>query len=509
MLDNTTFDYVIVGAGASGCVLANRLSASTATRVLLLEAGGPDAISTFADPGGFVELWGSDADWLINTEPQSGLGGRQILINQGKVVGGSTSLNAMMWVRGNRRNYDEWAARGNPGWSYEEVLPYFKKIEDYEGGASEFHGAGGPISVRDCPDRLARSEEFMAGATELGYDGPFWDTNGARQENGAGLLQFSITRDGRRASASQGYLDPIRSRPNLVVTLNAEVTRVLFQGTRVTGIEFVQQGQTRRVRVAREAILSAGAFQSPKLLMLSGIGPADYLRSLAIEPVVDLPGVGANLQDHLQLPVVYRSKIERPMTTALTGNVLFVRTREERKSASPDLQLNFSPSLPAPLSKMLNFGGPVVIFLPILVQPDSTGTVKLRSANPLDPPLVNPNYLQQAADARVLTRAVSLIRQLAQTSAFRDLNGGEIFPGEGAELESFARAQCSTLWHPAGTCQMGEGHDAVVDPELRVRGVDGLRVADASVMPRIPSGNTQAGCFMIGEKLADMILASQ
>ncbi|MGK3963979.1 GMC family oxidoreductase [Sorangium sp. So ce118] len=506
MKSASTYHYIVVGGGATGCVLANRLSADRDTRVLLLESGDMDTDPRIHDIGGYVPLWGSEIDWKLSTEAQPAMSGRQIVINQGKVIGGSTAINAMMYVRGNRRNYDQWSALGNDGWSYDALLPYFKRSEDYEGGASEFHGAGGPLRVRDCPDPAARSEAFLVGATELGYDGPSWDYNGARQEDGAGLLQFTIDRDGRRSSAATAFLSPILGRPNLTVETRAEVTRLLFEGRRVIGVEYVQDGQRREVSVEREVIVSAGALLSPKLLLLSGIGPADHLRQHGVRPIVDLPGVGQNLQDHVQLPVVYQSRVARPMPTVLTGNALFVRTRTERGDAPPDLQLNFTPAVPSPLAPVLNLPVPVLIFLPILVQPDSTGEVKLRSGDPQDPPIINPNYLQRGADVQVFVQAIKLIRELASTKAFTELNGGELTPGPQADLEGFIRAQASTLWHPVGTCRMGRDARAVVDAQLRVHGTEGVRVADASVMPIIPSGNTAAACFMIGEKLADMIL---
>jgi choline dehydrogenase len=506
MTGEQVFDYIIIGSGAAGAVIANRLSANPALAVLVLEAGERDQNPNIEDPGGFVQLWGSDVDWKLTTEAQPGLAGRQITINQGKVLGGSTSINAMMYVRGNRRNFDTWNAMGADGWSYEDVLPYFKKSEDYEGGASQYHGVGGPVSVRDCPDQVMRSEPFLRGAVELGYDGPDWDYNGERQENGAGLLQFHIQKNGRRASAATAFLAPVMGRQNLTVKTGAQVRRILFEGDCAREVEYVQDGQMGRVRAAREIIVSAGALQSPKLLQLSGIGPAEHLRSLDIPVIADLPGAGQNLQDHIQLPVVFRSKAEIPMTTLLTGNCLFVKTRHGMNAAPPDLQLNFTPSVPRPLSPILNFGGPACIFLPILVQPFSTGEVKLRSADPDAAPVINPRYLASDADVQVLIHAVELCRAIANTQAFSELNGGEIFPGPDAELTGFARAQGSTLWHPAGTCRIGHDRMAVVDPELRVHGVQGLRVADASVMPTVTSGNTVAACFMIGEKVADMIL---
>ncbi len=509
MTNQQSFDYIIVGSGATGCVVANRLSANPGTKVLVLEAGSLDTNPHIHDPGGFVQLWGSAVDWQFSTEAQPAMNGRQILINQGKVAGGSTSINAMMYVRGNRRTYDQWNALGNDGWSYEDVLPYFKKLEDYDGGASEYHGIGGPLSVRDCPDPASRSEAFMVGAMELGYDGPYWDYNGARQEHGAGLLQFTITKDGRRASAAEAFLMPIQDRSNLTVKTQAEVTRLLFKGARIAGVEYIQDGQRQQVNVAREVIVSAGTFLSPKLLMLSGIGPADHLRSQGIPPIIDLPGVGQNLHDHLQLPVIYQSKVDRPMPFILTGNVLFVRTRTDRGDAPPDLQLNFTPAVPTPLAPILNLPVPALIFLPILVQPDSIGEVRLRSGNPQDPPIINPSYLQHDSDVQVFVQALKLIRELANTKALAESTDGELAPGASADLDGYIRTQTSTLWHPIGTCKMGRDAQAVVDSRLRVHGLEGVRVADASVMPTIPSGNTQAACFMIGEKLADMILEGQ
>lgn len=498
--------YAIIGAGASGSVIANRLSADPTRQVVLLEAGEWDHGPNVANPGGFVQLWGSPLDWALPTTPQAGLAGRELTINQGKVVGGSTSINAMMYVRGNRANYDQWQAAGADGWGYDDVLPYFKKLEAYEGGASAYRGADGELSVRDCPDDVMRSEEFLQGAVELGYDGPHWDYNGERQENGAGFLQFHITPDGHRASGATAFLQPALDRPNLKLITGAQVTRILFRDGRAAGVEYQLNGQTEQLWVENEVILSAGAFNSPKLLMLSGIGPADHLGEIGIPVQVDLPGVGQNLQDHVQLPIIFRANTDRPMTTLLTGNVLFAQMNAD--APAPDLQLNFTPSIPAPLAPFLpDFGGNVSIFLAILVQPKSVGEVKLRSADPLDKPVINPNYLTDEADMAVFHKAIDLIRKLSQTTAFSSLNGGELAPGPG-DPDGFIRTQSSTLWHPAGTCRMGNDDRAVVDAELRVRGVSGLRVADASVMPVVTSGNTVAACFMIGEKLADLMVSA-
>ena len=502
----TEYDYIIVGSGASGAVIANRLSANAANSVLVLEAGGVDTRKNILDPGGLVELWGSDVDWVFSTEPQPGMSGRQVTINQGKVLGGSTSINAMIYVRGNPRDFDMWNALGGDGWAYADVLPYFKKLEDFEEGASEYHGAGGPLQIRVCPDDSMRSEHFLVGATELGYDGPRWDYNGARQENGAGPLQFHITRNGTRATSASAFLAPVANRPNLKIELGAEVDRLLFEGIRAVAVEYRQGEQVRRAPVGREVIVSAGAFLSPKLLMVSGVGPADHLKAMGVPVVADVPGVGQNLQDHLHLRVVFRSKLNTPNTTLLTGNGLFVKTREGMSAAPPDLQLNFTPSVPKPLMPVLDFGGPACIFLPTLVQAFSRGEVTLRSANPKDAPKIDPKYFACSADVDVLVKAVKLCREISKTKAFSAMNGGELSPGADADLAAFVRSQASTLWHPAGTCKMGYDYAAVVDPRLRVRGVEGVRVADASVMPIVTSGNTVAPCFMIGEKAAAMIL---
>ncbi len=503
-----TFDYIIIGSGAAGGVAAYYLSAKSEATILVLEAGGLDTDPNIHNIGGFVSLWGSDQDWKLQTEAQPGMANRQIVINQGKVLGGGSSINALMYVRGNPKNFDDWSAAGATGWSYQDLLPYFKAIEDYEGGASDYHGVGGPLKIRDCPEAAMRSEEFLLGATEIGYDGPHWDYNGARQENGAGYLQFHIDENGERASSVTAFLNPALERPNVSLEVGAEVTKLLIEGSTVVGVEYVQNGQVKQVRVNKEVIVSAGALQSPKLLMLSGIGPAEHLQSLGIPVVADLPGVGQNLQDHLQLPIVFRTKDDKPKPLLLTGNTLFVNTRTETPNAAPDLQLNFTPAIPAQLAPVLDFGGPTCVFLAILVQPKSTGTVQLRSANPHDPPLINPNYLHDPADVQTLVKSVELSRAIAGTKAFADLNIGEVVPGttDPAAIEGFIRSQASTLWHPAGTCKIGQGPDAVVDPQLRVHGVAGLRVADASVMPIVTSGNTVAASFIIGAKVADLIL---
>ena len=502
-----SFDYIVIGSGASGSVVASRLTENSAVSVLLIEAGGSDDVPEIQEIDGFVKTWGSDRDWKIMTEPQQNLGGRGVLINQGRVLGGSTSINAMIFVRGNPTNYNQWASFGNDGWSFDELLPYFKKCEDYEGGESAYRGVGGPLRVRPCPDPVAESPEYQQAAVEIGYDGPGWDYNGARHENGAGPLQFNITNDNKRHSAYTAYITPHLQRSNLTVWSGAEVMTLLIEKGRAVGVAFQRNGNRETIRCNKEVIVSAGAFISPKILMQSGIGPESELKQHGIEPKVHLPGVGKNLQDHMQLPIVFRSNVQKPYSTLLTGNALFVRTRPGNIQAPPDMQINFVPTVPGQLATVLpDFGGPVCIFLPILIQPMSIGEVRLRSANPLDLPVVDPNYLMQDTDVSVFVEAVNIIRRIAATKSFAGLNGGEIFPGPDADIDSFIRGNTSTLWHPAGTCKMGRDAMAVVDPQLRVYGIDGLRVVDASIMPNVTSGNTFTPCIMIGEKAADMIL---
>jgi choline dehydrogenase len=508
-----TFDYIVIGAGATGCVVTNRLSANSDTSVLVLEAGSSDdnpLIHTRNYFNGFINTWGTDLDWQLETEEQPGLNGRKIGIIQGKVVGGGSSVHAMMYVRGDRLDYDHWNFLGNEGWSYEDVLPYFKKSEDYEGGADEYHGAGGGMKGMKCPDLTPVAYGFLNAAAELGYkSGPDEDLNAA-DHAAAGIMQFNFTADGKRCSAADGFLTPILDRPNLTVKTKAEVTRVLFEGTRAVGVEYIQDGETHQVKAEREVIVSAGAFLSPKILMLSGIGPADHLQSHGISVVVDLPGVGQNLQDHMRLMVAYKSKTELPLPTTVAEVGLFTRSRSGMQAASPDLQINFSAGIPGFVDVAeFPFEGPHSIFVPILVQPQSRGYVNLRSSNPQDKPVVNPNYLGSETDVKAYIRGVEICREMANTQAFADFNDGEICPGVGGNVEEYIRSHATTIWHPAGSCKMGRDAMAVVDPQLRVYGVEGLRVADASIMPTVSSGNTNAPSVMIGEKAADMILAAK
>lgn len=513
MTSNDSFDYIVVGAGSAGCALAARLSENPDVRVLLLEAGGPDeaaAIHSEQVPDTISLWWTPELNWGYVTEPQTAMNNRQIPVARGKVIGGCSSINAMLHVRGSRFDFDYWNYLGNEGWSYDDLLPLFKKSEDFSGGADAYRSVGGPLRVvvHDKPTPV--SECFFDAASEIGFTnkGRGFDYNGAEQTGSPFYYQSNKTREHTRASTAVAFLKPALSRPNLTVRSYAQATRLLFKGTRVIGVEYLQGGQPATVACDQEVIVCGGAYESPKLLMLSGVGPAATLKAHGITALVDLPGVGQNLQDHMIMGVCYLSKQEHPHgPTSIAETGIFTYTRDGLGHAAPNLQMKCGGL--KFVSPQLDREGPGFTFAPVLTQPQSVGYVTLRSANPLDTAILQPNYLLSDEDMQVFLTGIELSRELAHSSAFAAFTKEEIAPGPDVksveDLRAFVRDNAGTLWHAVGTCKMGRDAQAVVDPQLRVHGIQGLRVADASVMPRIVAGNTNAACIMIGEKAADLI----
>ncbi|MGB0386357.1 MAG: GMC family oxidoreductase [Ardenticatenaceae bacterium] len=516
MKSNRGYDYIIIGAGAAGCVIANRLVENLACRVLLLEAGSPDNREAIhnTDIPSMTSMWGPhDVNWGYMTPEQRYLNGRAIPIAQGRVLGGSTSINAMMYIRGNRRNFDHWQQLGNEGWGYNDVLPYFKKSEDYEGGASSYRGVGGALSVINYRNPSPVSQAFVQAAMELGFAGDGWDCNGEQQENGAFFYQSTRTKDNKRCSTAVAFLAPVLHHPNLTITTNAMATRILMEGTKAVGVEYMKDGQLHQVKAESEVIISAGAFASPKLLMLSGIGPAEHLKQHGINVVADLRGVGQNLQDHMLFGVGYQSLKELPFPNLLSEAGIFTYTGDDALAArdrAPDIQFFFGPV--QFVDDRYKVEGPAFTFAPILVQPESLGTVTLKSNNPVELPIVDPHYLENEVDVDVMVRGIEMAREFVNTRAFAEFRGRELAPGKEVvdreSLVNYVRNSASTVWHPVGTCKMGQDKDAVVNSRLQVHGIKGLRVADASIMPKITTGNTNAATIMIGEKAADLIIAA-
>lgn len=523
-----TFDFIVVGAGSAGCAVAHRLSEDPRNTVLLLEAGRSDRHPFVPIPFMTRLLFTMPSlNWGYGTEPEAGLGGRLIHWPRGKLLGGSSSINGMTFVRGHPTDYDGWRQRGAAGWSYREVLPYFKRMERHGTKRSPYRGDAGPLHITQAQREGALNEAFLAAGAEAGYR-ETEDFNGREQE-GFGIHDFAIA-DARRQSAAVAYLHPIRGRQNLTIKTNATARRVEFEGHRARGVAFDVAGETNTAFARREVILCGGAVNSPMLLMHSGIGPAAHLQGFGIAPLVDAPEVGANLQDHLGaytafhcLQPVSLNHLMRPdhAAAAYLKAVLFrrgpgaqipiqgcafLRTRDDL--AAPDVQITLVPGL---LNRIVAFR-PTHGFLIHVYQlrPASRGSITLSSANPMDKPVIAANYLSDPEDLVTLRRGVRLARSLAHRPSFDPYRGAEIAPGRNIEaddeLDTWIRANATTAYHPVGTCRMGGDARAVVDPELRVQGVTGLRVADASIMPAITSGNTNAPAIMIGEKAADLIL---
>lgn len=513
MTSPQAYDYIVVGAGSAGCVIANRLATGTDATVLLIEAGGPDTEPAIHQEqmSATMSLWGpGPLNWGYVTEPQAALAGREIPVARGKVWGGCSSVNAMLHVRGNRIDYDTWAALGNEGWSYDDVMPVFRDLENFSGGASPYRGVAGPLDVLVHADPSPVALQLFDAGPEVGITGggPDFDYNAERQTDSVFLYQATKTPEHHRASTAVAYLTPALNEPNLTVLSHAMVTRVLIENGRAAGVEVVVDGVSRQVRCDREVVVSAGAYESPKLLMLSGIGPAETLARHGIRTLVDLPGVGANLQDHMIVGVCYLSKKEQPWEPTLIAETgFFTRTSEVGPQEAPDFQMKFGGL--KFVSPEYYQDGPGFTFAPVLIQPRSVGHVSLKSADPYDNALLQPNYLSHQADVNTFVEAVEVSRELAHTRAMAGWVDREIAPGPDvtgrAGIEDYVRRNAGTLWHPVGTCSMGNGPDAVVDARLRVHGVAGLRVADASIMPKIVSGNTNAASIMIGEKAARLL----
>ena len=529
---NQSYDYLVIGGGSAGCVLANRLSADPDASVLLIEAGPKDTDLKVKMPAASAYVIADEnINWHYYTEPQANLDGRRLQWPRARVLGGCSSHNTMVFIRGHASDYDQWRQLGCVGWSYSEVLPYFRRSEQRETGEDSYRGGEGPMRVRaaDFPNPLNRA--FIDAGMEAGF--PYTDDFNGHQQEGVGHYDTNIC-DGKRWNTSRAYLWPAMERPNLEVQTDALVTRILFQGNRASGVEFVVDGQRQKVEASEEIVLSAGTINSPQLLLLSGVGNPDHLKKHDIPVAIDLPAVGQNLQDHLDISIQHEClqpvslhKYNRLDMKALIGlQWLLFNTgvgasghlevgsflRSTPSAASPDIQHHFVPI--AVLDHGARF--PDVHSYQASVcqlRQDSRGYLELRSGDPSEHPIMQPNYLQTEEDKRCMRDGVKITREIFAQPSFDEFRGLEIQPGSecktDAEIDAFVRAKSETTYHPCGTCKMGTDANAVVDPELRVFGADGLRVADASIMPAIVSGNLNASTIMIGEKAADLVLGRE
>ena len=535
----TTYDYIIVGAGSAGCVLANRLSADPAVKVCLLEAGPVDSSPFIRMPIGIIAMMMSKVmNWQYFTEPQKHLNNRRLFWPRGKTLGGSSSSNAMVNTRGHAWDYDHWAALGNAGWSYAQVLPLFKRAENHERGADTFHGVGGPLNVAPLRSPNVLTDVYVKAAVQAGFV-ENKDFNGANQE---GVSPYEVTqKNGERWSVARAYLHPVLKRPNLTVVTEARTSKVLLDGKRACGVAYVKGGKTIEITATQEVILSGGAINSPQLLMLSGIGPVNELQKHGIAVQHALPGVGQNLQDHLDLMVVH--KCTQPVSLGVSFstllaqvkhlfNYLFKRTgplttngaegggfvKSDAQQTIPDLQFHFAAvhledharNLKGALSTMFGHGYTLHV---CDLRPKSRGHIGLKSADPTQDALIEPNYLSHPDDMKTMVKGVKAARKVLAAQAFDAYRGLEMFPGRhvqtDAQIEAFVREKAATIYHPVGTCKMGHDAMAVVDDTLKVHGMQGLRVVDASIMPTLVGGNTNAPTVMIAEKASSMILASR
>jgi len=527
------YDFIVTGAGSAGCVLAARLSESGRHRVLLLEAGGKDTYPWIHIPLGYAKTFVNPrVNWMYDSEPEPNLNDRIMYQPRGKVLGGTSSINGMVYMRGNHADYDEWRQRGCEGWDWESVLPYFRKAEDNERGADDLHGSGGPLHVSDQPYKWPIAERMLQACIEAGIP-PNPDFNGAKQE-GCGYYQ-TTTKDRRRWSTAVAYLRPARKRANLVVRTNAHATRVLVENGRAVGVEFRTQRGLETARARSDVIVSGGAYGSPQLLLLSGIGPAQHLHDMGVAVVHDLPGVGSNLHDHFNSYCTYRisesislnelnystwRKVKAGVQYAMnrsgpmSGNGLYVGAfvKSDKALERPDLQINLFAwsTVERTRAGIVSHPFPGFSLSPVHLRPEGRGTVRLKSPDPLAPPEIRFNFLRSDYDIRALIIGMRICRNIARQNALRGLVMSETLPGLNVstdeQLTADIRARGVSNLHPVGSCGMGHGPNAVVDPRLRVHGIRGLRVVDASVMPSIIAGNTNAPTIMIAEKASDMIL---